>query len=507
MSSAYLPQVALLGRPNVGKSTLFNRLIRSNRAITHDRAGITRDRMEGVVKRRGREPFILVDTGGVTLDAAAKASQGPVLLRGFEEDILRQAKEAVAEASLLCLVVDGRDGLTPLDRHLADFLRKVGKPLLLVVNKIDGAEKADILLAEFHNLGMELVPCSAAHGFNMMELEEFMRERVFPDGDEIPEPEDKAEGEAEEEAENAHIALVASEDELEILDGEEDEEGTADAAAESEEVEGEPGYLRLALLGRPNAGKSSLVNALTGRQRMIVSDTPGTTRDSVDVHTMIDGEPCTFVDTAGVRRRSKIADTVERYSVNSSIKSTTKAHVTLMVVGADEGLTQQDKRLIDLLVERRTPFMLLVNKWDLVDPAARKEKEKDYRQALVFCPHVPLLFISAAKDKNLQKIVPLAKRIFQECSLRIGTGVLNRSLETVLQTHQAPMVKGVRPKFFYMTQAETSPPTFVFFVNNADLINDAYSRYLERGLRKMFGIEHAPMRMHFRSSHKKKAKK
>ena len=504
MSSAYLPQVALLGRPNVGKSTLFNRLIRSNRAITHDRAGITRDRMEGVVKRRGREPFILVDTGGVTLDAAAKASQGPVLLRGFEEDILKQAKEAVAEASLLCLVVDARDGLTPLDRHLADFLRKMGKPLLLVVNKIDGAEKADILLAEFHNLGMELVPCSAAHGFNMMELEEFMRERVFPDGDEILEAEDKAEEEAEEEAENAHIALVASQDELELLDSEEDAEN---ATAETEEVEGEPGYLRLALLGRPNAGKSSLVNALTGRQRMIVSDTPGTTRDSVDVHTMIDGEPCTFVDTAGVRRRSKIADTVERYSVNSSIKSTTKAHVTLMVVGADEGLTQQDKRLIDLLVERRTPFMLLVNKWDLVDPAARKEKEKDYRQALVFCPHVPLLFISAAKDKNLHKIVPLAKRIFQECSLRIGTGVLNRSLESVLQTHQAPMVKGVRPKFFYMTQAESSPPTFVFFVNNADLINDAYSRYLERGLRKMFGIEHAPMRMHFRSSHKKKAKK
>lgn len=511
MSSAYLPQVALLGRPNVGKSTLFNRLIRSNRAITHDRAGITRDRMEGVVKRRGREPFILVDTGGVTLDAAAKAAQGPVLLRGFEEEILLQAKEAVAEASLLCLVVDARDGLTPLDRHLADYLRKAGKPLLLVVNKIDGAEKADILLAEFHNLGMELVPCSAAHGFNMLELEECMRERVFPDGDEIQEVQGKIEDEAEEEAEEApddeaDVALVASEDELELLD-DEAEENLEDATAESEEMEGEPGYLRLALLGRPNAGKSSLVNALTGRKRMIVSDTPGTTRDSVDVHTMIDGEPCTFVDTAGVRRRSKIADTVERYSVNSSIKSTTKAHVTLMVVGADEGLTQQDKRLIDLLVERRTPFMLLVNKWDLVDPAARKEKEKDYRQALVFCPHVPLLFISAAKDKNLHKIVPLAKRIFQECSLRIGTGVLNRSLETVLQTHQAPMVKGVRPKFFYMTQAESSPPTFVFFVNNADLINDAYSRYLERGLRKMFGIEHAPMRMHFRSSHKKKAKK
>ena len=174
------PRIVLLGRPNVGKSTLFNRLIRSNRAITHDRPGVTRDRMEGVVRSRGREDFFLVDTGGVTLDEHARVEQGPEGIRGFEAAILEQAREAVRESDLLCLVVDARDGLTPFDRHLADFLRRLGKPLLVVVNKVDGPEKTDILLAEFHELGLDMLPCSAAHGFNIRELEEELRERLFP---------------------------------------------------------------------------------------------------------------------------------------------------------------------------------------------------------------------------------------------------------------------------------------------------------------------------------------
>ena len=588
------PKVALLGRPNVGKSTLFNRLIRSNRAITHDRPGITRDRMEGFVRSRGHEEFILIDTGGVTLDSHSHVEQGPEGIRGFETAILEQAKDAVRESELLCLVVDGRDGLTPFDQHLAEFLRKQNKPLMLVVNKVDGPEKVDLLMADFHSLGLPILACSAAHGYNVRLLEEEIRERLFPsvpeeeetmeadspmffDGasrrmqkklkvtyaelaktaadaaahaaalaeeadddseDETasaspaPTPEDELEQDTHEESESPLLEVLTPEElaalleeelaeaeraltlspEVVILDDDDEEGEEGEAPAEGEPVDPDmpdlySGPLRLALLGRPNAGKSSIVNAMVGETRMIVSDVAGTTRDSVDVTTEIDGEPCTFVDTAGVRRRSKITDTVERYSVNSSIKSTTKAHVTLLVLDATEGLAQQDKRLIDLLNERKTPFMVLINKADLVDPKKRKEVELDYKEALVFCPHVPLIFVSAKNRHNLRKIVPLARSIRQECGTRIGTGQLNRSMTAVLDRHQPPMIRRVRAKFFYLTQAESSPPTFVFFVNDADRILPSYARYLERSLRKLFGIEHAPMRVHFRSSHKKKIRK
>ncbi len=627
-SEAALPKVALLGRPNVGKSTLFNRLIRSNRAITHDRPGVTRDRMEGFVRSRGEEPFILIDTGGVTLDSHARVEEGPEGIRGFEAAILEQVRDAVQESVLLCLVVDGRDGLTPFDQHLAEYLRKLGKPLLLVVNKVDGPEKADLLMAEFHGLGLEILPCSAAHGYNVRQLEDELRTRLFAfaveeegeadaeellldgatkrmrkklraahaeargraafdeEGRDAEEPGDDT-GEAGREAGDADpdaadnaddntaawtetalwtaadftakiaafrgpstpeepVSVDALLDALSLeelallfeadLTGEEqrltraalgrkgvelapedteapDIAGTrleTEGADEADRDEEDPladsglGPLRMALLGRPNAGKSSLVNTLVGRRRMIVSDVAGTTRDSVDVDAVVDGEACIFVDTAGVRRRPKIVDTVERYSVNSSLKSTTKAHVTLLVLDVTEGFTQQDKRLIDLLHERKTPFMVLVNKSDLIDPSRRKEVEKEYKEALVFCPHVPLLFVSAKNRHNLRKIVPLAGTIRRECGVRVPTGQLNRAMTAVLDRHQPPLVKRVRAKFFYLTQAESAPPTFVFFVNDAERVLPSYARYLERSLRKIFGIIHAPMRVHFRSSHKKK---
>ena len=530
-------KVALLGRPNVGKSTLFNRLIRSNRAITHDRPGVTRDRMEGVVKSKDQEAFLLVDTGGVTLDSHARVQEGPEGIRGFEQDILDQAKDALAESDLVCLVVDGRDGLTPLDKHLADYLRKTGKPLLLVVNKIDGPERQDISLAEFYGLGLETVSVSAAHGYNVRALEDEIRERLFP-----ALPDEALEQAAERELlldgatrrqqkrfkAALRESLVIEEDSIEgdaVVDAATELAFTDADAADRETEDTEPaeangaaaddyigpdlysGPLRLALLGRPNAGKSSLVNAILGEKRMIVSDVAGTTRDSVDVTMVIDGEPVTFVDTAGVRRRAKITDIVERYSVNSSLKSTTKAHVTLLVLDALEGLAQQDKRLIDLLHERKTPFLLLINKSDLIEPKKRKEAEKLYKEALTFCSHVPLLFVSALNRHNLKKIVPLARSIRRECGMRVPTGQLNRAMSTVLERHQPPIVKQVRAKFFYLTQAESLPPTFVFFVNDADRVLPSYARYLERSLRKMFGITHAPMRVRFRSSHSKKGGK
>ena len=450
-----IPQIVMVGRPNVGKSTLFNRLIHSNRAITHDRPGVTRDRMEGVVRRDGVAIFGIVDTGGITLDAHSAVTEGPEGIRGFEEDILRQAEAAIEEAVAVAFVVDGRDGLLPFDEHLATHIRRLGKPTLLVVNKVDGAEREDQMMAEFHALGFPIIAVSAEHGHNLRLLQEELVDLL---------PVDWEPGEMQETT------------------------------------------LKLALLGRPNAGKSSLVNALTGSKRMIVSEVAGTTRDSVDVTLEVGGEKYVFVDTAGVRRRAKITDTVEKYSVNSAIKSSTKAHVTLLVLDATAGVSQQDKRLMDLLHERKTPFMVLINKTDLVPSESLKQLQKNITELLCFCPHVPLLQVSALKSRGLKKILPLARQVHEECNVRIGTGQLNRAMESVLDRHQPPVVKRVRAKFFYLTQAETAPPTFVFFVSDAERVPESYQRYLERALRKQFKITHAPMRVRFRSSHKKKTK-
>lgn len=449
------PRIILVGRPNVGKSTLFNRLIRSNRAITHDRPGITRDRMDGVVRRKDMPVFGIVDTGGITLDAHAMVVEGPEGIRGFEQDILNQTEAALKDATAVAFVVDGRDGLLPLDEHLAAHVRRKGLPTLCVVNKVDGAEHEDERMAEFHALGFPLLAVSAEHGHNMN-------------------------------------ALV--------------EDLTALLPEESSEEPPAPPTLRLAMLGRPNAGKSSLINALSGEDRMIVSDVAGTTRDSVDVRFTKNGKDYTFVDTAGVRRRTKITDNVEKYSVNSAIKSTTKADVTLLTLDAAEGVSQQDKRLMDMLNTRKTPFMILINKCDLAPRNALDQLRKNINELLSFCQHVPVLLVSALSGKDLHKILPLAQKIHEECSVRISTGKLNRAMEEVLTRHQPPVVKRSRAKFFYLTQAESQPPTFVFFVSDSERVPESYVRYLERALRKIFEISHAPMRLHLRSSHKKKTK-
>ncbi|MDR2826308.1 MAG: ribosome biogenesis GTPase Der [Deltaproteobacteria bacterium] len=464
-----VPKVSLLGRPNVGKSTLFNRLIHSNRAITHNMPGVTRDRMEGWVKRSTGESFIIIDTGGITLDAHAASVEGPAGIRGFEQEILNQARAAVSESAVLCLVVDGRDGLTPLDAHLAEFLRKQDKPLLLLVNKIDGPDKAELLCSEFHALGFEVLPCSAEHGFNVDALQKKI-ESLLPADTALTRPEPTETVSAEE--------VLA--DTL--------QEGTPDSP------------LRLALLGRPNVGKSSLVNALSRSERMIVSSVPGTTRDSVDVPMEIDGAYCIFVDSAGVRRKSRVDGSVESFSVNSSLKTSSKAQLTLLVLDGLEGLTQQDMRLLELLDGRKIPFIVLVNKSDLMKPQDLKEIEKKYRKELSYCQHIPLLMVSAQNRHNLRKIIPLTKSILAESRFRAGTGLLNRYLEQLLQQRQPPLVKQRRAKIYYMTQAESTPPTFVFFVSDIERIPDSYSRYLERALRKILGLKHAPIRIHFRQT-------
>ena len=455
-------KIAFIGRPNVGKSTLFNRLIRSNRAITHDRPGVTRDRMEGFVRRASQE-FIIIDTGGVSLAPShsdiVSLGESPDELRGFEQAVLEQASSAMSEAAAIALVVDARAGLTPLDEHLAAYVRRSGKPILLVLNKVDGPELAAALSAEFHVLGLEQLVVSAEHGFGLTALEEALC-ALLPDATELEPDETLAE----------------------------DESSTG---------------LRLAMLGRPNVGKSSLVNALVGDERMIVSNIPGTTRDSVDVTFEHDGRRYTFVDTAGVRRRTKITDSVERFSVNSAIKSSTKAEVTLLVFDLLESPTTQDKRLLALLDERKTPFLLILNKMDLVPKAEGAKVVREVRESLTFCKHVPLVCVSAHSGEGLGQILPMAERIRKECASRIPTGQLNRAFTEILDRNQPPIVRNARPKFFYLTQAESDPPTFVFFVSDAERIKPTYARYLEKSLRAMFNIKHAPVRVHFRSSHKK----
>jgi GTP-binding protein len=501
LSGETAPVVALLGRPNVGKSTLFNRLIRSRRAVTHDRPGITRDRMEGTVKRRGEKTFLLVDTGGITLDGGRHMREGPEGLRGFEAAVLAQAEAAVRDADLLCLVADARDGLTPLDEELASFLRRTGKEMLLVLNKADGPENEDALAAEFHRLGLPLICCSAAHGYNVRALEEELRERLFP-----PRCADREDADAGSRGRSRRRS--ADREKAPYSADAPGETAVENDAAHGEEPQSgkDAPPLRLALLGRPNVGKSSLVNALLGEARMIVSDKEGTTRDSVDVRACINGTDVVFVDTAGVRQPARVTDAVERFSVNSSLKSSSKALVTLLVLDAVQGSTRQDKRLIELLDDRKSPFVLLVNKTDLIGDGLRRDAEKAFRETLQFIPHVPLLFISAETGRNLDKIVPLALKLRRECFLRIGTGLLNRAAAQVLERHQPPRAKGGgRAKFFYLTQAENNPPTFVFFVNDPERVTPSYARYLEKSLRGLFGINHAPVRLNFRSSHKKQA--
>lgn len=544
-------KIVLMGRPNVGKSTLFNRLIRSNRAITHDRAGITRDRMEGTVRSKFHRPFILVDTGGITLDSHFQVADGPDGIRGFEKEILRQAEEAMQEACAICLVVDGREGRMPFDEHIAAYLRKLGKPVLLVVNKVDGMEREEFMCADFHVLGFPLVAVSAEHGNQIRYLEsllvdllpeaaDFDEEEIMhglqEDDEAIAQKKAKKAGKKARKQEEALSAesedidfeldfndvnqedFLVDFDEAELLQASADENTEENPEQENEAIKEidaaapkkktkKQGPLKICLLGRPNAGKSSILNAFVGKERMIVSDVAGTTRDSVDVSLVWNDKTYIFVDTAGVRRRSKITDTVERFSVNSSLKSTTKADVILLVIDALQGLTAQDKRLVELLDEHKTPFIIVLNKMDLVPAPERRKLQKQFSETLAFCQHVPVMPTSAKNRYGLKMLLPMAEQIKQECGVRVSTGQLNRAMDLVLTKHQPPVVRRVRPKFYYLTQAENEPPTFVFFVNDADRVGESYLRYLEKSLRRLFSIEHAPMRVHLRSSHTKSSEK
>jgi GTPase len=433
--------VAIVGRPNVGKSTLFNRLLRQNKAITHDRAGVTRDRLYGKA-RWDEAAFELVDTGGMVPDER----------ESLVADIFDQAREAVDESALIVLVVDGREGLTPTDETVAAFLRQYNKPVLVAVNKVDGPEQEALLTADFHGLGLPLVGVSAAHGHNVSGLVEAIAERLPRSEEKQPE---------------------------------------------------EEGGLRLALIGRPNVGKSSMINSLLGERRLIVSPEAGTTRDSVDVEVLRGGKRYTFLDTAGLRRRTKITDSLERFSVLRSLKSSKRADVTILVLDAVEGLVSQDKKLLAYLDKEKVALIVAVNKVDLVPRGGLEALKKAIGEQMRIMPHVPVAFTSAVSKAGLGGLLPLAEKLWDQCQIRIGTGQLNRVLQEATARHQPPVVKKRRAKFYYMTQPEIAPPTFILFVNDPALIKPSYAKYLENQVRKGFGLSMAPIQLYYKSSHDK----
>lgn len=446
-----LPIVALVGRPNVGKSTLFNRLLRKSRSITHDMPGVTRDRIYGECVM-GDVKFDLIDTGGMVLESEAT----PELSKDFEDEIFEQAREAIQEANAIIFVVDGKDGLTPLDQQAVEFVRKSGKPVMMLVNKVDGSEFAPDMTSEFHELGIELMPVSAAHGYNLHDVRARVRQFVVD------------------------LDMPADED------------------------DGVERGLRLTMLGRPNAGKSSIINAIIGQDRLIVSDVAGTTRDSIDVTFEKKGKRYTFVDTAGVRRRANIQDHLEKISVIRALKNSKRSDVTILTIDITLGVGRQDKRLIEFLSKEKVPFIVVVNKADLVPRKETNMALEAFRRELRVIPHVPLVMTSAHKGVGIGKLLPLAETLREECGIRVGTGALNRALQSVLEKLQPPVVKRRRPKFFYVTQADEPIPTFVFFCNDHTLVKASYIRYLENQFRKLFGIVSAPVNVVMRSSHDKK---
>lgn len=437
-----LPVVALIGRTNVGKSTLFNRLLGKNKALTHDQPGVTRDRIYAEVKRAER-PFALVDTGGMFTYATD----------GLEADLFEQAREAIDSSQVILFVVDAKLGLTSADQELASFLRQADKTVYLVVNKVDGLEQEDRLVPDFYALGLPLIAVSAAHGHGQYELLEQIC-RLLP------------------------------------------------AETVQEHRKYQTG-LQIALLGRPNVGKSSIINALCGEKRQIVSPEPGTTRDSVDVLVLSNDKEYVFLDTAGVRRKAQVRDALERFSVLRSLKSSKRAQVTVLVLDALEGITGQDKRLLALLNKEKSPFIVAVNKIDLIPGGQKNEFKRYVQKCLNFCAHVPVVYTSAINKNGLGGILPLAEKLWAECNKRVTTGELNRFLQKMTTNQQPPMVKQRRAKFYYMTQSQITPPTFVFFVNDPSLIKPAYTRYLEKQIRKYAGLGMAPIRLLFRPSHDK----
>jgi GTPase len=431
------PIIAIVGRPNVGKSTLFNRLVGGRRAITLDEPGVTRDRHYGNAHWDARE-FIVVDTGGLFLDQTDGAIEGK---------IREQVDLAIGEADVILFVMDGREGLLPDEKEIARYVRSSGKRVFFVANKIDGT-KSEERLAEFFELGEEVLPVSAEHGLHVNDLL-----------DRIVAPWPKLTG--EEEGETARP-------------------------------------IRVSVIGRPNVGKSSLLNRLLGEDRLVVHDQPGTTRDAIDTPVTIDGRDYLLIDTAGIRRRGTWASKVERYSVLNSLKAIERADVCLLVLDAKEGIHKQDAHVAGYATDSRKGVILVWNKWDLIGEKDRKNFLKSREDDLPFLSHASSLCVSAKSGEGCQAIWPEIDRLHGASAKRISTSDVNRAFEGLIDSHNPPVFKGKPVKFFYATQTQNFPPTFVVFVNEPQGVHFSFKRYLVNGFRKAFDFGGAPIEIVFR---------
>ena len=432
-----LPVVAIVGRPNVGKSTLFNRLIGSRRALVRDTPGVTRDRIHGTCEFGGWRATV-VDTGGLD----------PTSDEPLAAQVRKQVLAAIAEADALVLVVDGREGLTPLDEDVARLLRRVAKPVVVAVNKVD-AKGHEAAAAEVYGLGMEpVLLVSAEHGRGVAELIEALAAR-------LPAP----------------------------------PTGVADEA----------GPLRIAVVGRPNVGKSSLVNAIAGQDRVVVHTEPGTTRDAVDTLVTVEGRSYVLVDTAGLRRKGRTEGALDKLSAVMARRSLERADLALVVLDASEGVTMQDARIAGYAEAAGRAVVLVVNKWDLVGTADRApELVRALRERLPFLAHAPVVFTSARAGKGLRELFETIDRVAQDYAKEISTGELNRVLTAAVERRPPAGVHGKTLKIFYGTQTGTRPPTFLLFVNDPAALHFSYERYLVSALRERFGLAGCAVRLRLR---------
>ena len=428
------PIVAIVGRPNVGKSTLFNALAGENISIVKDTPGVTRDRIYADVTWLDKN-FTLIDTGGIEPDS------NDVILSQMRE----QAQIAIDTADVIVFLTDVRQGLVDADAKVADMLRRSQKPVVLVVNKVDSFQKFMGDVYEFYNLGIgDPVPVSAASRLGMGDMLDVVV-RHFP--------------------ENA---------------GEEEEDQRP----------------RIAIVGKPNVGKSSIINRLIGENRVIVSDIAGTTRDAIDTEVRHNGQDYVFIDTAGLRRKSKIKEELERYSIIRTVTAVERADVVILVIDAVEGVTEQDAKIAGIAHERGKGVIIAVNKWDAIEKNDKTiyEYTNRIRTTLAYMPYAEMIFISAVSGQRLPKLFDLIDMVIENQSLRIATGVLNEIMTEAVALQQPPSDKGKRLKLFYMTQVAVKPPTFVIFVNDKELMHFSYTRYLENKIRESFGFRGTALR-------------
>ena len=429
------PIVAIVGRPNVGKSTLFNQIGKKRVSIVDDMPGVTRDRIYLDAEWLNHE-FTMIDTGGIEFDESNH------ILKSMRS----QAEIAMEEADVILFLVDGRAGLTTSDEEVAKILRNTKKPVILGVNKIDSPQ-LEMNIYEFYNLGLgDPIPLSAT---NVMNLGDLLDAIVAAFPEEVPEEKD--------------------EDEISI-----------------------------AVIGRPNVGKSSLVNQLLGEERVIVSDVAGTTRDAIDTHFVKDDMKFMLIDTAGMRRRGKIDEPVERYSVMRSLRAIDRADVVLMVINAFEGITEQDKKIAGYAHESGKGVVIVVNKWDIYpekDDKSTLRFTEDLREEIGFLQYAPVLYASALTGQRVGRVTELVKYVAEQQSMRIKTSVLNELIRDAVSINPPPMHRGRRLKILFMTQADIKPPKFIIFVNDPELMHFSYLRFIENRLREMYGFEGTPLRL------------